>query len=799
MPSRLRPLHAVLLALLAGGLALGGASGSTHKGSTEHGLGWRVEERPFRIVVTRDGRDLLAQAADEGRGPGRRMSYRLENGREHSLTRLVSARTTGRTTVYRVATDERGRTATVTVGRAARSVRVSLRLVPERKVAEVYEAFRGTRAEHFLGTGQRPGFVDLRGTVLPLKVWNRCRSTVAVPFFLSSRGYGVRLVTTAVGMVAFPEGTWDSRFICELGTDPCGQTAPLPSTRICLKSARLEYEVYAGTPARIVRAHAAATGRPSLPPPSQFALIKWRDAIASQDELFDDIEQLRSRRIPIGWILLDNPWEAGAFRNRCYGALRFDPQRFPDPKGMIDRIHALGVRFMLWVSPQAPNKRECPPAPFPAGYLVGDDETYVVDLTLPAARAEYRNRLDALVALGVDGFKGDRGDELDLEDQTLHAGSGLDQHNRIPVLFADAIAGALRKAHGRDYGTLNRAGYTGAQTRLHGMFGLDLPHDFNGLEDAVRMVQNAGVSGFPFWGSDIGGYDGSTEITSEVLIRWAQFGALTPIFQTGGDGLTSRFWELGEPTVALFRRAAVLHYELFPYLYELARVAARTGVPIVRPLGFRYPADEQAWSRDQQFLVGDDLLAAPVTSGSRQGNDLSGPPSRWQVYLPAGRWVDVFSRVALAGQRTITRPTPLSQLPLYLRAGAAIPFNAREPAVWPEPWRVNDLDRAGRAGWLVAPGPSRRSAAGRAGTLVTKRDGPTLHLRLEGGQRETQVIVLARARPCAVSVGGSQRSELRPEALRRAAAGWTFRRGALGGVVLKLTAPAREATVTFCA
>jgi alpha-D-xyloside xylohydrolase len=262
-----------------------------------------------------------------------------------------------------------------------------------------------------------------------------------------------------------------------------------------------------------VRAHTEAVGRPSLPPPAQFALIKWRDSIRLQSELFDDIEQLRKRHIPLGWILLDNPWEAGAYENGCYGALRFDPKRFPDPKGMIDRIHDLGVRFMLWVSPQAPNKEGCPPAPYPEGYVVGDDETFVVDLTRPDARAEYQRRLDALVALGVDGFKGDRGDELDLEDQTLHAGPGLSQHNRIPVLFADAIAVALRKAHGNDYGTLNRAAYTGAQTRLHGLFGLDLPHDFNGVEDAVRMVQNAGVSGFPFWGSDIGGYEGPSEIT----------------------------------------------------------------------------------------------------------------------------------------------------------------------------------------------------------------------------------------------------------------------------------------------
>jgi alpha-D-xyloside xylohydrolase len=537
-----------------------------------------------------------------------------------------------------------------------------------------------------------------------------------------------------------------------------------------------------------------------LPPPSQFALIKWRDAIRLQSELFDDIEQLQERHIPLGWILLDNPWEAGALGNDCYGALRFDTERFPDPKGMIDRIHRLGVRFMLWVSPQAPRKEGCPPAPYPEGHVVNDDEIYLVDLTLPAARADYQRRLDALVALGVDGFKGDRGDELDLEDQTLHAGSGLGQHNRIPVLFADAIAVALRKAHGNDYATLNRAAFTGAQTRLHGLFGLDLPHDFNGLGDAVRMAQNAGVSGFPFWGSDIGGYAGDVEVTSEVFVRWAQFGALTPIFQTGGRGLASRFWELGEPTAALFRKAAILHYELFPYLYELAREAARTGLPIVRPLGLTHPADEKAWGADQQFLVGADLLAAPVTSGSRTGNDLSGPPSDWQVYVPAGRWVDLFDGTAVVGPRTLTRRTPLAEIPLYLRAGAAVPFNARTPEVWGRPWGINDLNRAGRAGWLYAPGGgSTHTDGGRAGALSVQRSGRRLDLSLTGGQRETQIRVLTRQRPCRVTVAGRRVQEATPAGLRRRPAGWTFSRGAFGGITLKLTRPVRSATVTFCA
>jgi alpha-D-xyloside xylohydrolase len=210
-------------------------------------------------------------------------------------------------------------------------------------------------------------------------------------------------------------------------------------------------------------------------------------------------------------------------------------------------------------------------------------------------------------------------------------------------------------------------------------------------------------------------------------------------------------------------------------------------VPIVRPLALAEPADERSWAADLQFLVGRDVLVAPVT----------GPGRAQRVYLPPGTWVDVARGTRHQGGRTIRRPTPLDELPLYLRAGAAIPFNARTPAIWSRPWGVDDLRRTGRAGWLVAAGSGRGTTSSRdAGSLAVTAKGSALELSLRGAPRETQVVVLTRTRPQALLIGGRRiAASPSPAALRRVRTGWIFTGGPRGRVVLKLTGARAETRV----
>jgi len=269
------------------------------------------------------------------------------------------------------------------------------------------------------------------------------------------------------------------------------------------------------------------------------------------------------------------------------------------------------------------------------------------------------------------------------------------------------------------------------------------------------------------------------------------------VFEVGGTGENSTFWDYGTTIVDAFRDAAVLHYELFPYLYQLARVAHASGLPILRPLALEYPHDPRAWQADTEALVGRNLLAAPVTAAAPRG---SGGTTPAPVYLPAGSWLDLATGlVHRGGSAPFVRPTPLDEMPLYLRAGTAIPFAARTPAIWSKPWPTDALQLPGRAGFVYAPAQGSSSATARGfGTLSAATRGRTTTLRLRSAPRETQVLVAGRIAARTVSVDGRPVPRAASTlALRRAHEGWLPTRAPFPGIVLKLAPRAGVANVVL--
>jgi alpha-D-xyloside xylohydrolase len=698
-----------VLAVLAAALAACG-SGSER---AVNGISVRVDESPFRITVLRDGKPVITQ--DEGA----RFRYQLtSNGEQRKLTKLVSKQ--GDT--YQVATEEPNRTATVRVRQTAQAVRISVALTPATGVQQVYDAFETGPDEHFLGSGERGNGVDLRGQILQIKVAEPC-TYAAVPFFASSAGWGVRLDTERVAAFAFPDT--DGGTGCQLGDHPACGFPPLEDrAEVCVTGARLDEDLYVGTFPQTLEAYERDAGGVRIPPPEELELIKWRDVNEGPGEVISDLERMQAARIPLGWMLVDNPWET------CNGTLTFDRTRFPDPAGLIRQVHERGVRFMLWVSP----KVTCGTG-YPRGAELGSPESRTLDLRRPDVVAEYQRRLRGLRALGVDGVKGDRGDEVDLEaiDPTLQ--------NRYPVLFARSTLAVWPKA-----GAIFRAGAMGSQAVLPGLWGGDQSGDWDGFQRAIGFAGSGSMSGFLTWGSDVGGYS-AEKLTADVFMRWTQLGAISPVMEVGGAGPNATPWVLGPQAMRVLRDSAVLHYELFPYMYGLLQRRE----PVLRPLGYAYPDDPEAWRADLQLLVGPDLLAAPVAGAGTS-------PS---VYLPRGSWVDLFTGRTIEGGRSFTRETPLTEFPFYARDGAVIPFNLRTRAgSW---WGVNEQTHPGRAGFLATNGAS---------------------LALTAQPRQVQVFVPAPSRPATVTIGGR-------------AVDWTWNDGPLPGVVIRTNGPAIRGEVSL--
>jgi alpha-D-xyloside xylohydrolase len=365
-------------------------------------------------------------------------------------------------------------------------------------------------------------------------------------------------------------------------------------------------------------------------------------------------------------------------------------------------------------------------------------------------------------------------------------------HNQDPLLYAESVVKMLRKVHGDDYTTLFRAGGDGMPTLLHGFWQADADMSFDGLRLTTRRGINSWISGHPVHGSDIGGYRNLGGGPSESLfVRWAQQSAVTPVFQVGSSGRNSTPWVYDAATFDRFRRAAVLHYELFPYLYAQAVRAHQDGTPITQAMAFRYPAEAEAWKADQQFMVGPDLLAAPVTADRAETDGAAGKPTPVDVWLPRGEWIDLFSGARVTGGRTVTRETTLDEFPLYLRASTAMPFNFRTPDVWAMPWDVNDLDRKDRAGWLVSP-----TADGRFGNLQVRSFGKHLLVTLRDAPKESQLMIPANVQH--VVIDGKVLKASTVEELRGKATGWadvSSTPGTFGGTVLKLNPRHGSSTV----
>lgn len=679
-------------------------------GQHEPGISVSIDTNPFRITVRDNGKTVVSEDKDA------RLRYQLaSSGDQYKLTKVLATHGD----VYTVATSETGRTATVTVRSTRVGAVISTQLHPAADVQQVYDSFDTSSSDHFLGGGEHNGAFDLRGEILPVKVSASC-AYAPIPFFESSAGWGLRLATENVAALAFPGSAGGGG--CQSGPEAQCTFPPLATrVEVCVKGAGLTEDVYVGDFPHVLADYERDAGRPKAPPPSELALIKWRDVDTGPGQVLEDIHRLQAAKIPIGWELVDNPWET------CVGTLTFDHSRFPDPAGLIREVHALGVRFMLWVSP----KVICGGGGYSASQFLGTPANRELNLTQPSTVKLFEQKLRQLVALGIDGVKADRGDEVDLETTSESL------ENEYPLLFAKDVLAALPAGDAAIF----RAATMGSQSVVPGIWAGDQEETWAGLEQAIVSGETAAMSGFPTWGSDVGGYEFSGQLNGDLFARWAQLGAISPIFEVGGQGPNATPWTLGAGAMTALRDAAVLHYELFPYLYGLLT----QGQPVLRPLAYGFPDDPQVWSsEDFELLVGPDLLAAPVTGGGTTP----------RIYLPAGSWIDLSTGATVQGPSAFTRVTPLVTLPLYARAGAVIPFNLRTAtSSW---WGVDELTHPGRAGYLATAGAE---------------------LDLRGQPHDVQIFVPASARPRAVTIGG--------KAVR-----WSWNPGPLPGAVIRVHGPA---------
>lgn len=440
--------------------------------------------------------------------------------------------------------------------------------------------------------------------------------------------------------------------------------------------------------AAIMQAYHRLTGAPGVPPDWSFGFWISRWGYRNRDEVMTVARRMREEKVPCDVIHIDPYWMR--YHEGHHGDLEWDESAFPDPKGMIAELKALGFKLSLWESPYVPLDSEMRAEGERKGFLLrakdGSGPALVhgfakpsaaVDFTNPEAVEWFKAKNRKLLEMGVAVIKTDFAEDMP-DDAVPHDGTPAEQlHNLYPLLYQQAVFETTQEVHG--YGLIwGRSGYAGSQ-RYPVHWGGDPGCTFDDMAASLRGALSWILSGAAFASFDMGGFFGipvGTDPPSpELYVRWSQMGLLFSHARAHGNVAPREPWAYGEPALSIFRRYAQLRYRLLPYLYAAARRAPQ-GVPLARPLVYDHPSDLTTWHIDDEYFLGPDLLVAPMFE----------PRGRRDIYLPAGGWYDFWTDQRFDGARWITYDAELETLPLFVRAGAVIPMGPELQYANERPW-----------------------------------------------------------------------------------------------------------------
>lgn len=448
----------------------------------------------------------------------------------------------------------------------------------------------------------------------------------------------------------------------------------------------LRYYVSLGTPAQLLERYTELTGRSPLPPRWALGYHQSHWGYKREEAIRDTYKSFEAHDLPLSAIHLDIDVQVG------YRAFTIDPKRFPKLPSFIQEMEAHGVKFITILNPGIKYSRHsnlflegqlldgfCK---LPNGELVvapvWPGWTVFPDFTNPQVRNWWSRQYEYLLDVGVAGFWHDMNEpaafigwgDRSLPKVTRHymegrGGEHREAHNVYGLLQAKAAYKSLceYRPHLRPF-IVSRAGWAGLQRYAWTWTG-DVECTWVALRQTLPLVMGLGLSGIPYSGPDIGGFQGNP--SAELYLRWFQMATFLPFYRThSSNNVEDRNpWTYGEPTLSLIRQCLKLRYRLLPYFYTLAWETAQKGYPLVRPAFWADPNDPNLWDVEDLFLLGDGLLVCPILEeGGRKR----------QVTLPQGLWYHFWDDQPIQGGQSVEIAAPLEQIPLFVKAGTVLPM-----------------------------------------------------------------------------------------------------------------------------
>jgi len=524
------------------------------------------------------------------------------------------------------------------------------------------------------GLGEKWGRLDRRGQLVrsfnhdALGV-NAEVSYKNAPFCWSPEGWGVFVHTVAPVTHGVGYAPWSQRAY--------GLKVDGPSLDVFLLDG--------ASGAQLISQYTALTGRASVPPFWSLGLILSKAYYRTADEILSVAREVRRRRMPCDTITFDGrAWQDTDTRF----AFEWDPSRYPDPRPVVEQLKALDFRICVWEYPLVSVRNRLFDELAGKGWLLKDartgeacryqwdmepfgpvltplPESGLLDFTHPEAYAYWRERHRELFELGVDMIKPDFGEQVESHMVAHDGARGDELHNVYALLYNRCIHEAASR-YARDGGFLfSRAAWAGSQ-RYPSQWGGDPQADWGGLAASVRGGLSWGLTGAPFYATDVGGFYGDRR-DPLLYVRWAQASVFSAHMRLHGIGAREP-WSYGEEAGRAARLALELRYRLLPYLWRAVEEASATGLPVQRAMALACPDEPESWGFDHQFFCGDDLLVAPCLE----------PSGRVRVYLPEGAWCRFPGGQPFAGGRTHELTLGLEECAVFARRGAEVPLG---PAV----------------------------------------------------------------------------------------------------------------------
>jgi alpha-glucosidase len=634
-------------------------------------------------------------------------------------------------------------------------------------------ALRLEKEEKIFGLGETTGTFNKRG--LLREFWNidvlghapaihpSLRSLyVSIPFALSMRE------GRAAGLF------WDNTH---------RQTWDIGQTRLeewKMKAHGGEFDLYlflGPSAASIVSRYTELTGRIPLPPRWGLGYQQCRYSYETRERVEEIARQFRQRQLPCDVIYFDIHHMDG-YRVFTMG------KTFPKPEELMEKLSDEGFKVVVIVDPGVKDDPKFPVlqrgvavkafVKTPTGrkdYVgkVWPGPARFPDFLNRRVRSWWGDEQARLQELGIAGFWNDMNEPANfarpsktLSEKCLHdTDAGPMNHGQAHNLYGMQMARASREGalshrpHERPF-VITRAGYAGVQ-RYALVWTGDNSSVWEHLSDAVQMFLNMGVSGVAFCGGDVGGF--LDNANGELLVRWLQFATFTPFFRNHSNlgTIDQEPWSFGAEVEKICRHFIELRYQLIPCIYGLFNEAHQTGAPIMRPMFWHYQDDPEAVPLSDQFLLGRDLLVAPIL---RQG------ATARSVYLPAGDWHDFWTGEKIEGGRHVVARASLDRIPVYARAGALLPMGPVKQFIADEPETVANLHvwpgADGELNWYDDQGRDTNYMNGvfEARSITWRRDddGGVLEIgEARGdyeGKREWRVIFREMAGEATASIRG---------------------------------------------